>query len=171
MSPTLPPFVQELLDRRIDPLTDERSRHWLLEHPESLESFAALRQRLADAGGTPAVRATRAVRARLVAAAAVVFALGAVTVALLRPDAPAPSPLPRPDFAADGGVVFCRVTTSERAGTRGNRRIFEFHGAHGAAAPTLDRRSRSTLATFVHLPGPTTAWSVVRLTDSKAMLP
>ena len=135
MTRALPPFLQDLLDRGQDPLADAAARDWLLAHPEALTAFAALRADLAAlreqapavvspvAGPPTGVRRRR----RLVplGAFAVACAVAAATLALGAPwrtpaqerAAPspartAPSPLPRPDFAASALVRCVRTRTS-----------------------------------------------------------
>lgn len=135
MTRALPPFLQDLLDRGQDPLADAAARDWLLAHPEALTAFAALRADLAAlreqapavvspvAGPPTGVRRRR----RLVplgafavacAVAAAALALGAPwrTPAQERaapsPARTAPSPLPRPDFAASALVSCVRTRTS-----------------------------------------------------------
>ena len=103
MTRELPPFVQDLLDRRVDPLADAAARDWLLAHPECLPAFAALRADLAALCDlapkalcelAPLTRARR--RRRLLPLGAFTLALVALVCALWRtsaPDRDVPSPL------------------------------------------------------------------------------
>lgn len=122
MTAGLPPFVHDLLDRRIDPLADPAARAWLLAHPEALEHFAALRRTLSALPRTlpaPPVPTPRAKHRRrwpwpLASAAAVA---AAVILGLRTPAAPEPPPLPQPELVA-GAVVTWSATTHEVRGGR-----------------------------------------------------
>lgn len=122
MTTDLPPFLHDLLDRRIDPLDDPAARAWLLAHPEALEPFAALQQRLARLPGpTPAPAPIRPHWPWLVAAsvAAAVAVAAWLASGPSRPIDTADAALPRPEFAADG-VVAWAASTSELADARTN---------------------------------------------------
>ncbi|MCA8974277.1 MAG: hypothetical protein KDC98_06120 [Planctomycetes bacterium] len=197
---SMPAFVHELFDRGLDPLSDPRTERWLLDDPEALEAFAATRQTLRALSApemlpvVPAApgqmqRSPWLVTAAAMAAAAVAVLIGclimradpvATTAPLPRTSLPRTSlprtSLPRPDFATRGGVVYCRVATTRREGTRATQRVEVFRSPggrtpYGSNPPGLDRRDRSTLSTYVHLPGPRTPWSVAQVTEERALLP
>ena len=147
MSDPMPPWLQELLDRRIDPLDDPATRTWLEQHPENLEAFAALRAQLqqietANAAAprpeaTPRVRSRRVLRRPSVQVAA---AACAITLVLLARWSMTPSlassaapPIPRPDFAAEQTFVRCRVVNDVGDQHQSVRTVVE----HGRAS---DRR-------------------------------
>jgi ferric-dicitrate binding protein FerR (iron transport regulator) len=70
------------LDARRDPLDDQALCAWLAEHPEQLEAFAALRQRLAALpAAVPAARSHRRPRAALRLAVAAGIAAAVLAVA------------------------------------------------------------------------------------------
>ncbi len=124
----MPPFLQTLFDRGIDPLDDPAARAWLDAHPDALESFALLRADLARlrAEVPPAPDAVRRGsfigRPWLVAA----VAAGALLLwALPGPSAPAKSSLPRPDLAPPGYVVHSSVVTSIQDDARTFRDVVE----------------------------------------------
>lgn len=121
MNPTLPPFVQELLDRGVDPLDDPRTQEWLLAHPETLPSFAALRRTLAElpARARPALP-WRPVAWLSAAAAAAMASFGLLAAG----DGAADRPLPRPDFAASSSVVHSRAAVTEVEGTSSRHSAF-----------------------------------------------
>lgn len=180
---TLPPCVHELLDRGVDPLTDHRTAQWLHAHPETLEAFAALRTALIEIQAMPTSRPRTSPWSRplpwlAVAAAAAAAALLAFA---LRGDVTTDSgALPRPQFATAGGVVSCRVATTERAGTRGRQSVVLFAGARSGnrsgARSTLARRDSRSLQTFSNLAGPVasaigTPWSRARITEVRVLRP
>ncbi|HEX6810679.1 MAG TPA: hypothetical protein VF384_03555 [Planctomycetota bacterium] len=77
------------LDARRDPLDDAALCSWLAEHPEQLESFAALRQRLAALPAAAPVAPVARARRRpttLQLAGAAVLAAGVLAVAWPRPE-------------------------------------------------------------------------------------
>ena len=88
-------FTTELhacLDARRDPLDDAALCAWLAEHPEHLEAFAALRQRLAALpAATPVADAVRTPRAGLLLAGAAAIAALLLAVAWPSPEPALPS--------------------------------------------------------------------------------
>ena len=174
--PTLPPFVQDLLDRGLDPLDDARTREWLLEHPAALESFAALRASLGSLGeratATPAPSASRRWLPGAAAAAALVLVTSAIAIGFWPPSpAAAPPSLPRPDFAATGKVVHCRVASTMRDGTRGRQDLVTYRRAPTGHRATLAPREHRSLRTFAILPGPSTPWSRACVTEERVLRP
>ncbi|MCR9244790.1 MAG: hypothetical protein NXI31_07145 [bacterium] len=161
MTDAIPPFLQQLLDRGIDPLGDARAREWLLAHPEALPSFAALREALAavahapvagkpvagkPVAGKPApvavdpvTNASRTSGPLLAAAgliaAALLVASGLVfwstNTATTKRDATDVAPLPRPNLPTAGRVIDHRVASSRLAGSTSERHVVTRLGLAG----------------------------------------
>jgi len=168
VNPTLPPFVQELFDagntgQSIDPIDDPATQSWLLEHPEALASFAALRQALHDMPATrrPA-RPWRPIGWSVAAAAALALVLFSIETETARP-------LPRPDFATTGGVVHCRATATEITGTSSRQSVFVI------ASTSSGRRARLGHRAQRYMSHPTPSWDTARTvkaeTVEKALIP
>ncbi|MCA8952233.1 MAG: hypothetical protein KDE27_22170 [Planctomycetes bacterium] len=179
MNPTLPPFVQELFDRGIDPLDDPRTAEWLLANPTALDPFATLR---AELSRLPQQRPAHRRRPLpwLMAAAAGLALWAVVTYSRSVPAAgetarttPArTAPTPQPDFATTGDVVFCRVVTTERAGLATRQHIEQFARSAGDdGGPALGERARIELSTTAALAGPSATWTITRIADERALLP
>jgi hypothetical protein len=147
MNPALPPLLQELFDRGVDPLDDATARAWLEQHPEHLRAFAALRATLREVAGVPPRTAwpLRRWPFLLVAGAAAVL-LGVVawwpTTATV--PAPAPTVLPRPLFAPRSCVL--SITTTERIAD--DTRAFAVATVQG----TLSRQASTTFSTSPTVP-------------------
>lgn len=151
----LPPFVHDLLDRRVDPLDDGAARAWLLAHPEALECFATLRAQLASLPhGPPRAVGRRRWPVPLVAGA--VAAVAAVAFAFCAP-ADAPTPLPRPELVADA-VVAWRATTREVGGVR-SRKV------------TVEAACRSVTEQVLCLPTEHARCVAARTTERALLLP
>src|SRR5262245_1236159 len=121
MTRELPPFLQALLDRGVDPLADATARDWLLAHPECLSAFASLRADLASLRERAAPRRVLRLR-RLVPLAACALGVVALAVCALWPrlaaGSAASSALPRPDLASLS-LVRCVRTSTAVAGDGG----------------------------------------------------
>lgn len=122
--PPLPGALHELLDHRQDPLEDHRFVAWLLDHPEALQPFAALRAQLLAIGAgprhvgppLPPPAAPRAPRPwLLLGAAGAALLAGAVQLLWSAFAAPAAAPatrLVRPDFAPPASLLHFAVVTT-----------------------------------------------------------
>jgi len=159
----LPPFLQDLLDRGVDPLADAAARDWLLAHPECLPAFATLRADLAALGEmAPTAAVPTRVRRLRRSVPLGAFALALVALGLCAQwrtsaaDRDAPSPLPRPDFAAPALVRAVRTSTSV-AGTHG-----AFASVSSVGRATLLRREEFTTAAAPTRAVPWCVASVVR---------
>lgn len=115
----LPSWLDDLLDRGIDPLADGRTQRWLDDHPESLPAFVHYLDSLAALGapvptqvaGSPTrVRRLRPWTPMVVLGG--VAAAAAVLVALRSPPAAGTAPLPRPAVASGEFVRVSRTTSS-----------------------------------------------------------
>lgn len=125
MNETLPPFLQERLDRGGDPLADPAVQQWLLDHPEQLAPFAALSARLAALRPgplqpaapppRPMPRRTWWLAAGLAAAAAAIAAWCAWPAG--------PTVAPRPSFA-DARILTIDATSGRSAEALTVRRVF-----------------------------------------------
>jgi len=157
MNRTLPPFLQELFDRGIDPLEDAAARAWLEQHPDHLQAFASLRALLHEVGEVPPVMTWPrrrwpfwvAAGAAAVLVGIAVFGLYAAAVPGSGPGSGSPlsTVLPRPQFAPRAQVRSCATTESTVAGGR----QFVLATEQG----TLSRRAstiRSTTSTEPQLP-------------------
>ncbi len=102
--PRLAALLQDAFDRRVDPLLDPAVLTFLDQQPELLEDFAAATAAVRALRTTP--RASRPHRRWpwLLAAALPL----AAWLALPAGDA---GPLPRPDFAPTGAIVYLRTST------------------------------------------------------------
>lgn len=148
MNPTLPPFVQDLLDRGVDPIDDSRTQEWLREHPDALPAFAALRRALIELPVTLQAVPPQAVRRAPMPLRPIVWlsasaAAAIVTLAVLATgQSDSSTPLPRPDFPATGGVVHCRAAATEIRGTSARSRVLVF-GAPGIGTRRSMQRYKS----------------------------
>lgn len=162
MTVTLPPFLQELLDRGSDPLTDEQAQQWLLEHPDALEAFAATRSAMtALRAGPRVVPPWQRALPRLVALTAAALALAALFTFASAPSGSLPQPrtgpLPRPDFAPMTLVAW-RVTTSEVAGDSARERVLS-----GSSLRTSDH--------YLCLPTPGVRHIAARIVETRTLAP
>ena len=147
MNPTLPPFLQELFDRGIDPLEDAAARAWLEQHPDQLPAFASLRALLHEVREVPPAMTWRRWPFQAAAgAAAVLVGIGAwwpiaaaMRVSVPPPTAPPTTVMPRPLFAARSCVR--SSATTERIAER--TREFAFATVQG----TVSRQASTTLST------------------------
>ena len=115
--PHLPDWLQQALDRGLDPLDDPAACAWLDAHPEALESFAGLRADLAALGAaSPMPRRRRRMPIGVVVASLLLLSGVAAGIVWWRASAPASrasmstvvlrdEPLPRPDLGDDGRFV------------------------------------------------------------------
>jgi len=146
MNPPLPPFLQELFDRGVDPLDDAAACAWLEQHPEQLRAFAGLRATLR---GVAHVSPQTAWPLRRGPSLPVAVAAGVLVAVLLGivvwwpsiAAAPVPSStvLPQPSFAPRSCVL--AITTTERIAD--DTRAFASSTVHG----TLSRHASTTLST------------------------
>lgn len=105
--PRLAALLQDAFDRRVDPLQDPVVLAFLDQQPELLEDFAAATAAVRALTASPLPRATPRPRRRWPWLLAAALPLAA-WLALPADDA---GPLPRPDFASTGVIVYLRTST------------------------------------------------------------